>query len=113
MQYGISEPVLSISLFLLFKELEIKKQIINKIASHTFGIYLFHESPLTRIILWKNILEVPKQFSNTYFIFYALISIHIIFIVGMLIDIIREKYFEEKINKYVKNVLIYLQMEKE
>ena len=48
-------PVLAVaaSVFLCFKEWQVPSNpTINKIASTTFGIYLIHDNPLVRTMLW-------------------------------------------------------------
>lgn len=69
--------------------------IINRIAKTTFGIYLFHENPMVRELLWGRILKVAEvQFVSNYFIVYAVLSIICIFVVGSGFDFIREEVFK-------------------
>lgn len=87
--------ILSISCFMFFKNLSIKRNIIiNKIASTTLGIYLFHEGVLKKYIwgtLFKSNIYI---YTNSWFL-YALSATVIIFFIGLVIDLIRQ--FLEKI----------------
>ncbi len=106
----------SISLFFLFKNLEIKNnKLINLLASTTLGIYLFHDGPIWSY-LWYQIFNI-KHFANfNYFGFYLLLVAIIIFILGFGIDILRkflekmflDKFFDKiKIQKLLNKIEFY------
>jgi len=56
----------SIFLFLGFLNLNIKSRFINFISTTTFGIYLIHDYPMSREIIWKIILNVPNYTDSEY-----------------------------------------------
>lgn len=91
--------VWSISLFLFFKNLEVKEnKIINLLASTTFGIYLFHDGPI-RYWLWNDVFKIKNYASLNYFGFYLILVTIVIFLVGFIIDTGRkflEKMFLDK-----------------
>lgn len=63
--YSITVVIAAISLFLLFKNLEIKNKFIDKainfFAPTTFAIYLIHENPNIRDILWEKFHFVSNE----------------------------------------------------
>lgn len=114
--YSVTVLIESICLFLFFKNLKINNIIIVKIVSFisttTFGIYLIHENPCIREILWSSL-----SFILNYSILYVLILLVIIPIVLFLafsfIDKIRTLIFNKisfkindklKIMKFLKSV---------
>ena len=92
--------ILSISMFMFFKELKIKSnKVINKLATTTLGIYLLHDGPLASN-MWKNIFHNDIVIYTDIFIIHILGSAFTIFAVGVIIDFIRqiiEKYTVRKI----------------
>lgn len=63
--YSITVLIAAISLFILFKNLEIKNKFINKainfFAPTTFAIYLMYENPNVRDILWEKFHFVSNE----------------------------------------------------
>lgn len=94
----------SIGLFLFFKKLNIKSNLINKIilffSSLTFGVYLIHENPFVRNKLWGGPigLLVRNQFSVPLVISMGLC----IYITLSILDYIRNLIFIP-INKKITN----------
>ncbi len=59
----IIEPLLVSALFYLFVNLKIGvNTFVNKVASYTFGIYLFHEAPYTRGLLWNRLVNADSYY---------------------------------------------------
>lgn len=82
---------LSISIFLIFFNLKIKNNIIvNKIASTTFGIYLLHDGILWSV-LWKKVLKSEFYLNSENSVYFILISTIIIFIMGVIFDLLRQE----------------------
>ena len=96
---GLFIPVLAVLVMMLIYGLEIKKNnIINFVASTTFGIYLLHDSPIIRPILWNKIVKADTVlYKMPAFPLVCLIVILTIFICGLLIDILRQHFFEKRI----------------
>lgn len=92
--------ILSISMFKLFTNLKIKNDIfINKVASTTLGIYLLHDGSFTNY-MWKNIFRTNFHIYKPTFWIHMVVATIYIFLVGVLIDFIRqtlEKYTIKKI----------------
>jgi len=86
--------VWSISLFLFFKNLEIKEnKIINLLASTTLGVYLFHDGPI-RYWLWNDVFNIKNYAKLNYFGIYLVCVMIIIFLIGFGIDMGR-KFLEK------------------
>ena len=92
--------ILSISLFEFFIELKVKNNIvINKFATTTLAIYMLHDNFISNYI-WKNIFYSHIHIYSNNFIIHMIMSAVIIFVVGAIIDWIRqiiEKYTVKKI----------------
>lgn len=105
----------AISLFMFFMNLEINGKkitsIIKWIVPKSFAVYLIHEHPVFRDILWQKIIMIERYSGNAISLLLTIIvSTAIIFIVCILIDTVRSTliykienkmadYFETIINK--------------
>lgn len=70
--YEFNSPVvviMSVALFLYFKELTIYSPKINYIAKYVFGVYLVHEHTFMRELIWKNIGIIENVISTNNFMF--------------------------------------------
>ncbi len=99
----------SIFVFLVFKNLNIKNNIIKKIitilAPSTFGVYLIHENSNIRNILYNDILHSNNYLNSNKYIAIAFLSIISIYIVCTIIDICRIRLF--KLVSYLYNKIKY------
>ena len=67
-------PICAILLFTIALNAKSKRNsTINKIAGYSFGIYLFHDSGLTRKIIWT-IAKVEKQYQSDTCVLWAVIT---------------------------------------
>lgn len=103
--------ILSISLFQIFLEIEIKSNVvINKLASTTLGIYMLHDGILNTY-LWHEVFKNKVHLESRYSIVYILLSTIIIFVIGAVIDIVRQfiekntikKFFDSKLYNKISN----------
>ncbi|WP_300351639.1 acyltransferase [Clostridium sp.] len=85
--------IMSVALFLFFKEIEIKNTYINKISSLTFGVYLIHDNPLVRNVIYK-CFNYKNYFNKNNFLIYTIAIVLFIFICSILIELLRKKFFE-------------------
>lgn len=112
--YSITVVIGAISLFLFFKSLEIKHKFIDKVinflAPTTFAIYLIHENPNVRDILWEKFHFVSNEpFAKMIFLI-VVIPISL-FVILSLVDKLRLILFKviAKIvpnNKFIKFKLL-------
>ena len=81
--------ILSISIFCLFRNLSFKNNIINYLASSSLAIYLIHEHPLMREIIYvKPFMKII--YMNSYYLFGTIIIFSILLsVICMLMDKIR------------------------
>jgi len=113
----------SVAAFLIFLDLRINNQkishIINSISGLMLGVYLFHENPFIRSILWDFI--DPTRYMNSMHgtlltLFYMLFVCFSIMVIGcvlekirlFLLDLVRGNYFcdrvAEKIDKCIDRI---------
>lgn len=95
---SLGNIIVSISLFLLFKEIKFKSKIINTISSTMFGVYLIHENPYIRNWWWKFSTKIGLNLINN-FIVVCLINTLITFFVCLIIEFIRILLLQKTINK--------------
>ena len=93
----------ALCLFIFFKDLKLgNNKIINLVASTSFGVYLFHEHPFVRELLWGSLFTFDKLLnSNNIFITGIVIAI-LIYIIGFIIDLIRQVLFKYFTNVFTK-----------
>ena len=89
--------------FLNFKYFYSK--ILNNISSCVFGIYLIHDNPNVRNIIWNNVFFGSKFANSNFLIIYMIITVAIIFLVSLIVELIR-KYTIERLNIKCVNMLI-------
>lgn len=53
MAYSPLLLIAAVSMFELFSRLDIQSDLVNKVASATFGVYLIHDNELTRELVWS------------------------------------------------------------
>ena len=101
--------IASVTIFLLFKELKFESTKINKgirlISSTTFGIYLLQEARFFKPHLYFDILKIQRYYSRPTSVLYILFMVSIIFVFGLLFDLLRQLLFsciEKIIARYKK-----------
>ena len=101
--------LLSVSSFMMFKNLEIKyNRWINMIAATTFGVFLIHtRGDDMRHWLWYDFIDCGGHYNDEYFWAYAIGCVLAIFIVCSMIDMLRINLLERRIfrivDRYSKN----------
>lgn len=95
--------VLALSLFLLFKNIQLKpSRIINTLAASAFGVLLIHaNSNAMRTWLWQDFLRVPEQYTSDYLPLHWLASVVGIYLVCAGIDYLRIRYVERRLLRLV------------
>lgn len=87
-KHTIPIVICSVALFVLFKNINLaKNKFINKIAASTFGVYLIHENPIIKELLWTDWLNVNAYFTSENFGAYAIGTIILVYISCTLIDL--------------------------
>ena len=94
---GITSPFVLISglgVFIIFKNLKIEtNKCINYLGSISFSVYLLHDNPFFREILWKDIFATEKLYDINVFILsgHMLFVVVILFGASALIEVVRKK----------------------
>ena len=98
--------LLSVSLFLLFKNFHINQsKLINTLAASAFGVLLIHaNSNAMRTWLWQDFLKVPEQYTSSLLPLHFVVSVLSIYIVCAGIDYLRIRFIEKPIFKKIENV---------
>ena len=96
-------PFAVIFLFAFCKNMNIRNSnIINKIASTTFGIYLIHDSSIGRQFIWNKIFHcLDIQYKSQYFSLIAISTILVVFCTCSAIDYLRQIIVEKKLLEFV------------
>lgn len=91
-------PIVMISIILFYtfanKKLEYNKWI-NTVAASTFGVYLIHDNPFMRNMIWKELLNVRMLKESPYLIIYLIIATLLVFTIATLIDQVRKNTIEK------------------
>lgn len=81
----------SVLLFLGFRNLKIRNNPkINKIAGCTFGVYLFHDHPLIRDVIWVDLLGNRDHIDESLFPLRLILSIIGVFLIGTVLEYCRQ-----------------------
>lgn len=85
----------SISIFCFFRNLKVKSYRVQKTVASVspliFGVYLYHNHPAVRNIIWRNIFSPANYADSPYMIPYMVFAVSSVFIAGLLIDYVRLK----------------------
>ena len=99
-RYSFFTLALGVSLFNIFRQMEFKSRIINLIASSTFGIYLLHDNQIFRKFLWHDLFHTEVLGGDMYCFVYLILFSSIIFLCGMVIDLIRKLLLDKSWSKF-------------
>lgn len=101
----IIEPFLVSVLFYLFAMKIEANAFVNRIASYTFGIYLFHEAPYTRELIWNRLVDADSHYlAGGTFLAYSIAVVTAVFLIGAVIDILRQKLIDHKILSLIDRI---------
>ena len=103
---AIFDVICALCIFSLFITKKMKSiKCVNLIGKTTFGIYLLHNNPLMRPIIWHSIFKVDtRQYFSKYFWLFSLITVIIVFVICCFIDYLRIVFFERKTIKFINKV---------
>ena len=88
----ICSLIYAVLVFLIFSKIEIRSKLINNIAETTPGIYIFHYSFISTEYVIANTLWW-KDWSFDGYCKFVIIDSILMFVVGCLLDLIRNKIF--------------------
>ena len=67
-------------------------RIINKIAAATLGIYLIHDNPLIRELIWNRLYPNSDYITSNFFPFMMIVKVLFVYIICMVIGRFRLRY---------------------
>lgn len=104
MSRAYSNPIVivqTIAFVLFFETLNIRSKIINNLATLTLGIYLVHDNPLMRGVLYQWLKIDNGPVSSYSFIIYIFIVSFVIYFTASLIEWIRQLLFHWIYNRKI------------
>ncbi len=97
--------ILTVLIFNIFKNLNVKNSnIINKVASTTFGIYLIHENVFLRDIIWKQLIQGSTYINSPMLILNAIFGVISVFLCAMVIDFVIERIIINNLIKIISKI---------
>ena len=83
----------SIGLFLVFQSLHIQSRVVNALARSTVGVYLIHEHPGVKVLLWHDLAPFADVFGSPLWLPLSLAVTGGVFCVCLGIDLVRRLVF--------------------
>lgn len=81
---------------------------VNILASTSFGIYLIHDSDITRYYILRFLLRTTKMVNSSLLIPHAILSVLIIYCVGAILDLLRQNTVEKITNLIIDKYIMKL-----
>lgn len=106
---AVVTPVCSVALVSIMQSYTLHYSILNKVASTTFGIFLFHDSGIIRAYIWNPLFNINSQFFSVLFPIIAVVDIIVVFIIGAIIDLTRTVALKKWDNKIEHKVEVCLE----
>lgn len=107
-EYTLFILLMSLNIFFIFKNLDIKSKFINWMATSVLAVYLIHDNEFVRPLLWRYLLHVVTYMDSHYFVLWAFFISFSVFIICILIDKVFNLVFcrlIKKISNLIKNFL--------
>ncbi len=91
------------SIFILFKNLNMKNyNWINRVASATFGVLLFHaNTAVMRRFLWVDVFRNAEYYMKKDFILYACSVVVLVYVIAVVIELLRIRFVEQPLLNYL------------
>lgn len=84
---------------LVADRIHIRSRLINYLAKGTFGVYLMHDYPPVRALLWGR-FDIRKVWGQDAAVVYSLALVLLIFMVCLALDLIRDRLFALTIDRH-------------
>ena len=78
-----------------------QSKFINTVAGCTFGVYLIHENPAMRVILWERLLNNAPYIDSAWLIPRVLAAAAIVFCGGAVIEYLRQLTVDKPMTKII------------
>ncbi|MDY6068945.1 MAG: acyltransferase [Opitutales bacterium] len=92
--YSFFMVVLSLSMFAVFSRLQISSYSVNYVAKSVFAVYIIHEHPLLKEIIWQYIFPLKDYIASKWFLFEFVFACVALFIACFAADLLRRKVAE-------------------
>lgn len=92
--YSFFMVVLSLSIFAVFSRLQISSHSVNYVAKSVFAVYIIHEHPLLKEIIWQYIFPLKDYMGSKWFLFEFVFACAALFIACFAADLLRRKVAE-------------------
>lgn len=83
--------------------------VVNKVASCTFGVYLLHDNPFMRKLIWLKWIDNAAWYDSGFLMLRILVSALIVFVACLPVELLRQKIVAKPVLTFVQNVLNALQ----
>lgn len=98
--------IIPIALFMVtYENHPFYNNIINRLSSSVFGIYLLHDNPILRNIIWERISPNIDWIKSNIYLVHMIIKTIVIFCVCLVIDILRRKSVGKLINNFINKIM--------
>jgi len=95
--------ILAVTIFYIFKNMkERHSKVVNYFGHLTIAVYLIHEHPNLRMIIWNNVEKIMNHL-NMHVILMAILSTIALFVFAAICEFVREYMLEKNILKLLKN----------
>ena len=88
--FALGNTMISILLLLVFKNFNFQSKFINRVSSHTLGVYLIHEHYCIRAFWWKYFFGLIPFSSKWGYFGMVILAVVVTFIICEIIDLLRE-----------------------
>lgn len=78
---------------------------VNLTSSCVFGVYLIHDHPLLRSVLWTELINVKSLYASPIFPLYAILIVLAIFVCAALVELARLKTIAAPMSKGIDKLL--------
>lgn len=88
--------IIAVTMFMVFRGLRIGcHKWINIVASTTFGVYLIHDNPDVRELIWSTFFKVSLYQNRNAFVICTICIVCVVFAICSIIDMIRQVTIEK------------------
>ena len=108
----VAVPTCAICLFSLFSSLHMgSREAINKLASCMFGVYLIHDAPLVRHLLWEGDTGWgTRLFANAWFPVTSLALAIAVLVACVVVDVLRQRFVEPPLMRLADGILARIEL---
>ena len=99
---GLLSTCLAVSLFMIAANTKLTCiPWVNRLATSVLGVYLIHENPLVRPLLWKDVLPNSEFLEEPYFVFFFFLKVLCVYASCLVIDQLRLYLWGKIVEKWV------------